>query len=435
MAVPLEALAARLAGGRGSPPDTAGYGPLLAVKDETTGVPLLQLPEGFRYLSFGWTGDAMEDGSTTPGAHDGMAAFAAGGRVRLVRNHELTRGPAFLPALSYDPAAGGGTTTLDFDAAAGRWLGSRASLAGTMRNCAGGPTPWGSWLTCEETLADETSAEGYTKPHGYVFEVPADGKATCEPLGAMGRLVHEATAIDPATGIVYETEDARRAGLYRFVPASRGNLARGGRLEMLALAGRPAFDTRTGQRSGAEYPVAWVSIDEPERAHEVPSAASGGGVRAQGEARGGAIFSRLEGAWAGADRIFFTATSGGDAEMGQVWELDPARNTLRLVFESPGADVLNMPDNCCVSPRGGLVLCEDGTANPCVHGLTRNGRIFRFARNNAVLAGERNGITGDFRGSELAGATFSPDGRWLFFNMQSPGLTVAITGPWGEGLL
>jgi len=121
--------------------------------------------------------------------------------------------------------------------------------------------------------------------------------------------------------------------------------------------------------------------------------------------------------------------------MGQVWELDVDRDELRLVFESPGPDVLNMPDNVTVSPRGGLVLCEDGTRNPCVHGLSRDGRIFRFARNNVVLAGERNGIAGDFRGGEFAGATYSPDGRWLFLNLQVPGITVAITGPWESGLL
>ncbi len=436
MAVPLEAFFARLIEARGRVPETTGYGPLAPVKDETTGLPLLQLPEGFRYLSFGWIGDAMEDGVRTPGLHDGMAAFGAGGgRVRLVRNHELTKGPAFAAAIRYDPGAGGGTTTLDFDATAGRWLGSRASLAGTIRNCAGGPTPWGSWLTCEETLVDETSGQGLSKPHGYIFEVPVEGRPTGEPLRAMGRFVHEATAVDLETGLVYETEDARRAGLYRFTPTARGDLAGGGRLEMLAIIGRPRFDTRSEQRSGAEYPVTWVPIDSPDRAHEAASATSGSGVRAQGEARGGAIFARLEGAWAGAGRIFFTATSGGRAEMGQVWELNPADNVLRLVFESPGPDVLNMPDNGCVSPRGGLVLCEDGTANPSIHGLTRDGQIFRFARNDVVLAGERNGIKGDFRGSEMAGATFSPDGRWLFFNLQSPGLTVAVTGPWGRGMI
>jgi secreted PhoX family phosphatase len=105
------------------------------------------------------------------------------------------------------------------------------------------------------------------------------------------------------------------------------------------------------------------------------------------------------------------------------------------LFESPGAEVLSGPDNVCVSPRGGLVLCEDGGGNDSLFGLTRDGVLFEFARNNVTLSGERNGIVGDFRNAELAGATYSPDGDWLFFNVQSPGITIAVTGPWRKGAL
>lgn len=436
VAGPLEAFVARLAAARDSRHVRSdGYGPLSPLKDETTGLALLELPEGFRYASFGWTGDRLEGGKFTPAAHDGMAAFRGhGSRVLLVRNHEESNGPAFDPAISYDEGAGGGTTTIEFDEARGAWIGGRTSLAGTVRNCAGGATPWGSWLTCEESLVEPAAERPFRRKHGYVFDVPLYGKPTCEPLAAMGRFVHEAVAVDPASGIIYETEDSGTSGMYRFIPRIPGDLAKGGRLEMLAIDKRPEFDTRSGQPAGVEYPIAWVPIDRPDRAHNTGT--DGKGVYAQGFARGGATFARLEGAWYGSGKVFITATSGGNAKMGQVWEIDPAQRRLRLVFESPGADVLNMPDNVCVSPRGGLVLCEDGTGtSSLVHGLTVDGHIFHFARNNALIEPGRGRRAGDFRASEFAGATFSPDGRWMFMNMQRPGITFAITGPWEHGSL
>ena len=372
-----------------------------------------------------------------------MAAFAGpDGTVRLIRNHELSAGKAFEESLAYDAEAGGGTTTITFAPKTGTMIAACASLAGTIRNCAGGPTPWGTLAHVRGEHARAGRSGGanapptaVTKPHGYVFEVPLDGRASAAPLTAMGRFVHEAVAVDPQSGIVYQTEDQRRSGLYRFIPRKRGRLADGGRLQMLAIKGRPRLDLRTGQTAGVRYPIDWEDIDEPERVHSNPDERNSAGVFTQGYERGGALFGRLEGVWYAGRRIFVTSTDGGNAKMGQVWELDIRNQELRLVFESPGQDVLNMPDNLTVSPRGGLVLCEDGTANPCVHGLTRDGKIVRFARNNVVLNGERNGITGDFRRSEFAGATFSPDGEWLFLNIQSPGITLAVTGPWGRGML
>jgi uncharacterized protein len=431
-AAPLHALRVRL--DLGAPiRDSFGYGPLRPVKDATTGLPLLELPEGFRYVTFGWTGDAMDNGGPTPPAHDGMAAFAgADGKVILVRNHEVSTSLAFGDT-PYDPQAGGGTTTLVFDPQAERVVSIRPSLAGTFRNCAGGPTPWGSWLSCEETVIAPAKENPITKQHGYIFEVPHDGSSNAEPLKAMGCFVHEAIAIDPETGIVYETEDRSQAGLYRFVPKTRNKLADGGALQMLAIDGRPRFNTSRGQRQGESYGIHWVDIPEPDRPHVDPARGDASGVMQQGFERGGAIFSRLEGAAYGDGCIFVNATDGGDARTGQVWELDLKESRLRLVFESPGAETLNMPDNLCLSSRGGLAICEDGTTTPSMHGLMRDGRIFRFARNAIKLAGERNGIAGDFSMRELAGVTYSPDGRWLFFNIQSPGITFAVTGPWAEG--
>lgn len=414
-----------------------GYGPLNPARDETTGLPLIELPDKFRYLTYGWIGDRMDDGLRTPGSHDGMAALpASDGLVALIRNHELNPGPAFDHARPYDRMASGGTTTVWFDPNAGRFVRAATSLSGTLRNCAGGPTPWGSWLTCEETTLGVEDNPRLTRNHGYIFEVPVEGTASAEPLTAMGRFVHEAAAVDEETGIVYETEDRRRAGLYRFTPKVRGRLHDGGTLEMLAIVGRPKFDTRTGQETGTKYPIRWVRIEDPGKPHDDNQLKDNAGVFTQGLDAGGAIFGRLEGACYSGGRVYVTATDGGNARAGQVWELDIREQSIRLLFESPGAHVLNMPDNVTMSPRGGLVLCEDNMkGNPCVHGVTRDGHIIRLVRNACVLKGERNGIWGDFRDREFTGATFSPDGRWLFLNMQSPGLTMAITGPWADGIL
>jgi hypothetical protein len=249
----------------------------------------------------------------------------------------------------------------------------------------------------------------------------------------MGCFVHEAVAVDPQTGIVYQTQDRAQAGVYRYVPTVRGKLAQGGKLQMLAVDGRSGFDTTRGQRSGVAYDIHWVDIQEPDKPHISATTGGGSGVFQQGLDRGGAIFSRLEGAVFGDGRIYVTATDGGNAKMGQVWEIDPRRDRMRLLFESPGSPVLNMPDNLALSPRGGLVVCEDGTMTPCVHGLTKEGRIFRFARNNIKIDAPRNGLSGDYSQREFAGATYSPDGKWLFFNAQTPGITFAVTGPWADG--
>ena len=414
-----------------------GYGPLKPVADGTTGIRLLELPDKFRYVSFGWIGDRMDGGRRTPGAHDGMAAFAApDGLVALIRNHELNPGPAFDYTRPYDRMGGGGTTTLWFDPKAGKFVRAAASLSGTVRNCAGGPTPWGSWLTCEETTLGVGDDPRLTRDHGYVFEVPVTGTASAEPLTAMGRFVHEAAAVDPETGIVYQTEDQRRAGLYRFTPKVRGRLQDGGTLEMLAIVGRPQLDTRTGQASGTRYSIRWVPIADPGKPHSAAGLKDNAGVFMQGFNAGGAVFGRLEGACYGDGRVFVTATDGGNARAGQVWELDIREQSIRLLFESPGTHVLNMPDNVTMSPRGGLVLCEDNRkSNPCVQGVTRDGHLIRLVRNACVLRGEHNGISGDFRDREFAGSTFSPDGRWLFLNLFSPGITFAITGPWEDGIL
>jgi uncharacterized protein len=420
---------------------SGSYGPLALRRSRNTDEALLALPEGFNYTVIGKATAAMSDGNPTPRGHDGMAAFAGKGHIRLVRNHEInnriaTQALAFgNKAHAYDALAGGGTTTLLVDPGTREITKDFVSLSGTLQNCAGGPTPWNSWISCEETVlgkAKLTDAQGRTlggfdKNHGYCFEVAAsaDGQAAPTALKQMGRFVHEAIAVDPATGVVYETEDQGTAGFYRFIPKKKGQLSEGGRLQMLAIKDQPKYDTRIKQKVGVRLPAVWVDIDEPDPAEADTSALA---VYKQGLAKGAATFARLEGCWFGHGRIFFNSTSGGDMKLGQVWEYLPANKAsghLTLVFESPSADILEMPDNICVSPQGGLVLCEDGRQEQFIRGLTRKGQIFDFAKNRVP----------GFEMMEFAGATFSPDGETLFVNIQTPGITFAIWGPWKRGAL
>ncbi len=274
----------------------------------------------------------------------------------------------------------------------------------------------------------------FEREHGWIFEVDPQGVKSPMPLRAMGRFVHEAVAIDQATGIVYETEDRPMAGFYRFIPREPGKLAAGGRLEMAEAVGRS--DLRGGVLPGASFDIRWHAVPEPTRAHSLQR---GGrdelGVFTQGKSLGGTTFARLEGCWFGDGKVFFDATSGGAAEAGQIWQFDPQQEKLTLLFESPAKEVLNMPDNLCVNPGGGLMLCEDNDYGAeelpqRMFSLSQDGHLTLFAQNNLRLNGERNGFSGDFRNKEWAGATFSPDGRWLFVNLQTPGITLAITGPW-----
>ena len=426
------------------------YGPLAASVDS----PELEVPAGFRCvrLSSGGVPSNIHPDWIVPNAFDGMASFPLpNGNVRLIRNHEMVDGPDTAEPMGsphYDAKGSGGTTSLEV-AISGEGEGlvvelvdEFVSLAGTRVNCAGGPTPWGSWLTCEEITGGP--AQGFDQRHGYIFEVPvaATGPVDPVPLRAMGRFVHEAVAVDPETGIIYETEDAwympdddnlPGAGFYRFIPNEPGVLQAGGRLQILAVTDRPGYVTARGQEPGTVLPVHWVDLDDPD-----PPAVDTDHLALfrEGLSKGAAAFARLEGAFHGDGGIYVVSTNGGDATSGQVFHYRPTSDEggeLRLVFESPSSEVLDSPDNIVLSPRGGIVMCEDGSGDQYVRGLDREGNVIDLVRAPRPMGGPQPG--------EFAGSCFSPDGRVLFFNVQGGreiGSTVAsgtyaMWGPWEAG--
>jgi secreted PhoX family phosphatase len=422
-----------------------GYGPLVSDPEK-----LLDLPAGFSYKIISRAGAPMDDGLFVPGKADGMATFAGpGGLAVIVRNHELLpyEGPSpfgesktlpagFDAAKLFDAGRGasphrGGTSTIVFDTRRQQIVRQFMSLAGTCRNCAGGPTPWNSWITCEETVVragrDKDGEFTSDKDHGWCFDVPATTEPYLNapiPLTAMGRFNHEAVAVDPRTGVVYETEDREDGIFYRFLPTMPGDLKAGGRLQTLCIEGAKSRDLRNW---GPEPPVErgqqlrarWLDlehIDSPED-----------DLRKRGFEAGAARFARAEGIWHSDGQIYIACTTGGPKQKGQIWKYVPAERegqggaddsgTLELYIESRDSQLLENCDNITMSPWGDLVLCEDREADLVrLVAVTPAGKLYTLAGHHAK--------------SEFAGVCFTPDGSTLLVNIQHRGLTIAVTGPW-----
>ena len=415
-------------------PHGIGYGPLV-----TDPAGLLSLPAGFSYTLVAEAGvTRLDSGEVTPSNADGSSCFdRRGGGYVLVTNHEIGASAPFpvphLDGLVYDEQANGGTTTIEVDQHGNR-IREYVSLAGTYINCAGGRTPWDTWLTCEETEAI------LGKRHGYVFEVdPYDQAANRDPkpIKAFGRYAHEAVAVDPREGHIYLTEDAANPNglLYRFTPPRSALPLRKGSLRALAddagTLAALAATTRDGTlvpdlsvaiEPGTTYRARWVAV--PDRDATTTS------TRKQ-FADGQITRSRkLEGMWWADGGAYFVASFARPADGsavahdGQVWFLDPRRDTieLKLRFAYTPEDQDNAPDgpdNITVSPFGGVILAEDGEGASHLVGANECGEAFFFARN-------------ELNNAEFAGPSFSSDKKVLFANIYSPGHVFAVRGPFAH---
>ena len=395
---------------RGSQKPAALGEPAQLVRDPNG---ILDLPPGFRYRVLERALEPMSDGYRVPARPDGMACFEdPSGALVLMRNHENDHvsalgaysGPA--PVHAFDPRAYGGVTRLVVDPVRLERVSSNLVLTGTMRNCAGGPSPWG-WLSCEES----------TEPgHGYVFLCRSDAAELARPerIVGYGRFNHEAVCIDPATNAAYLTEDRPDGCLYRFLPSDRAQPFVG-KLQALRVTSSARAELGELDTPGKKLAADWVDLREPDSSDD--------SLRHQAQALGAAVVRRGEGIWFADDGVYVCATIGGRAALGQILKVVPERlgrgATVELVAASPGETVLDHPDNITVAPWGDVYMAEDGYGEQYVRALTPGGRIFDVARNAKS-------------NTELAGVCFAPDGKTLFFNLQGDGLTVAVQGPFEQ---
>ncbi|MFI8945397.1 alkaline phosphatase PhoX [Streptomyces sp. NPDC053750] len=332
----------------------------------------IRLPAGFTSRVIARSGQKVAGTSYTwHNAPDGGACYADGSGWIYVSNSEI------------NPS--GGASAVKFSST-GAITSAYRVLSGTRQNCAGGRTPWNTWLSCEEV------------DRGYVYETDPWGVKAAVRRDAMGRFKHEAAAADPVRKVVYLTEDVSDGCFYRFRPTTWGDLS-SGTLEVL-VAG-----------SATSGPVTWARVPDPT-----------GATATRSQVSGAKRFNGGEGCYYADDTCWFT-TKGDN----RVWQYNAAAQTVELAYDdslvTSGTAPLTGVDNVTGSTSGDLFVAEDGgNMEICV--ITPSDVIAPFLR-----------IDGQ-SGSEITGPAFSPDGTRLYFSSQrgtsgssSGGITYEVRGP------
>jgi hypothetical protein len=353
---------------RAAGPGADSFGPLLS--PDANG---LELPAGFSSRIVASTANFV--GSTSHLWHtdpDGGATFATGdgGWIYVSNSERSTNGG--VGAIRFEPD--------------GAIADAYSILSGTTNNCSGGPTPWGTWLSCEETTT------------GQVYECDpfsAGSEGAARP--ALGIFRHEAAAVDPVHGHLYLTEDRSDGLLYRFTPDVWPSLDTGV-LEAAEILGAG------GVLPGEVRDLAWHSVPDP-------SAAS---VETRDQVPAGSHFNGGEGCWYEAGRVFFCTTLDN-----RVWKLETATQKISLLYDqaTSATPFLSGGDNLTASSAGDVYVAEDG-GNLEIVALTLCGDVKPVVR----VSGSPT--------TEITGPALSPDGSRLYFSSQrDPGTTYEVTGP------